>query len=195
MMNMRNKVHTAMLLLAGAAMLAGCTKEEDDPARPGTPANEEELITTLRLHFHSIGGAEHKHFEFVDLDGQGGDPPVITADPLSADSIYRVDIEVLNASVSPAEDITEEIEAESAVHQFFYQVSGADATVAYEDVDANGLPIGLGTGWTIGAVSSGSVVVTLRHGPDKTAPGVSSGDITNAGGETDIEIAFPVVIE
>jgi hypothetical protein len=39
------------------------------------------------------------------------------------------------------------------------------------------------------------VVVTLRHEPDKGAAGVSGGDITNAGGDTDIEVTFPVVIE
>ena len=35
----------------------------------------------------------------------------------------------------------------------------------------------------------------LRHEPDKSAAGVSSGDITNAGGETDIEVSFNVIIE
>ena len=49
--------------------------------------------------------------------------------------------------------------------------------------------------WTVGAASNGTVVVTLRHQPDKTASGVSSGDITYAGGETDIEVSFPLVIE
>ncbi|HMZ49884.1 MAG TPA: type 1 periplasmic binding fold superfamily protein, partial [Flavobacteriales bacterium] len=156
---------------------------------------EEELITTLRLHFHSVGGAEHKHMEFTDLDGSGGNAPVIHGDTLSADSVYHVHVEVLNESGSPAEDITQEIEAESDVHQFFYQVSGASATVAYDDADANGHPIGLETVWTVGAASNGTVVVTLRHQPDKTASGVSSGDITYAGGETDIEVSFPLVIE
>jgi len=37
--------------------------------------------------------------------------------------------------------------------------------------------------------------VTLRHQPDKGAIGVSDGDITNAGGETDIEVLFDVIIE
>ncbi|MCB0763865.1 MAG: type 1 periplasmic binding fold superfamily protein, partial [Flavobacteriales bacterium] len=65
----------------------------------------------------------------------------------------------------------------------------------YDDMDANMLPIGLESMWTIGAASNGTVIVTLRHEPDKTATGVSSGDITNAGGETDIEVTFPLVIE
>jgi hypothetical protein len=31
--------------------------------------------------------------------------------------------------------------------------------------------------------------------PDKYAAGVSEGDISNAGGETDIEVSFQVIIE
>lgn len=182
--------------LIAAATITACKKdEEDDPITPPPPANEEELVTTLRLHFHSAGGVEHKHFVFRDLDGDGGNSPVIMADTLSRDSIYHVGIEVLNESESPAEDITEEIMDEGDVHQFFFQVSGANATVAYGDVDVNGLPIGLESMWTIGMASNGTVTVTLRHEPDKTGAGVSSGDITNAGGETDLEVSFPLVIE
>ena len=172
--------------------LSSCKKDKEDDT---PPANEEELITTLELHFHSVGGSEHKHFTFRDLDGDGGNAPVIIADTLSADSIYDVEIEVLNESGTPTVDITAEIVDEGTVHQFFFQPSNANVTVAYSDADANGKPIGVNTLWTIGAIGNGTVVVTLRHEPDKNAAGVSGGDITNAGGETDIEVSFPVVIE
>jgi len=39
------------------------------------------------------------------------------------------------------------------------------------------------------------VTITLRHEPAKDATGVSDGDITNAGGETDISVNFPVEIQ
>ena len=193
---MKTRMKYLTYALIATATITACKKDDDDPVTPTTPpVNEEELITTLRLHFHSAGGAEHKMFVFTDLDGDGGNAPVIMADTLSHDSIYHMEIEVLNESESPAENITEEIEEESDVHQFFFQVSGANATVIYDDMDANMLPIGLKSMWTIGAASNGTVIVTLRHEPDKTATGVSSGDITNAGGETDIEVTFPLVIE
>ena len=182
--------------LIATAMITACKKDKDDVVTPTTPpVNEEELITTLRLHFHSTGGSEHKHFLFRDLDGVGGNAPVIMADTLSADSTYLVEIEALNESVSPSDTITTEIEEEGDVHQFFYQVSGANANVTYADTDADGNPIGLESMWMIGAASNGTVLVTLRHEPDKTAAGVTSGDITNAGGETDIEVSFPLVVE
>ena len=120
---------------------------------------------------------------------------MITADTLSHDSIYNMVIDVLNESATPADTITAEILAEDEDHQFFFQPSGATITVAYGDADADGNPVGLNTTWTIGAAGNGTVLVTLRHQPNKSASGVSIGDITNAGGDTDIEVSFPMVIE
>ena len=65
-----------------------------------------------------------------------------------------------------------------------------------EDIsDADGNPIGLATTVTTGAASTGEFTVILRHEPMKDAQGVKDGDITNAGGETDIEVNFPVEIQ
>ncbi|MBK7553681.1 MAG: type 1 periplasmic binding fold superfamily protein [Flavobacteriales bacterium] len=191
---MKTDLKYMTIALFAAAAITGCKKEEDAVDTPPV-LNEEELITTLRLHFHSANDVEHFHFDFTDLDGDGGNAPVIEADTLSADSIYTVEIEVLDESGTVAEDITAEILAEDEDHQFFFQVSGANATVTYSDADSNGNPIGLNTTWTIGALGNGSVIVTLIHEPAKDAAGVSGGDITNAGGETDIEVTFPVVVE
>ena len=104
-------------------------------------------------------------------------------------------LEVLNESVSPAEDITAEILAEGVDHQFFFQVNGADLVISYGDADTNGDPIGLLSACFAGMAGSGSLKVTLRHMPDKTAAGVAVGDITNAGGDTDIEVTFPLIID
>ena len=174
--------------------LAACRSDKDDPAEP-EPVNEEELITTLELHFHSTGGTQHRHISFTDLDGDGGDPPVILADTLSHDSVYAVEVELWNASVSPALDIAAEIAEEAEAHQFFFVVSGANAQIAYADADANGQPIGLTTTWTMGGAGAGTSTVILRHEPDKSGTGVSGGDITNAGGDTDLEVMLPLVIE
>lgn len=195
---MRTTFHAAlrglgcMLLLT--ALLLSCKK--DEPGASGPPANEEELITTVRLYFHSVGGTEQKHWTYRDIDGPGGNAPVIEADTLSADSLYHVEIDVLDESASPADTITLEIEGEGDAHQFFFQPTGVNITVAYDDADANGRPIGLRTLWTVGSAAAGSMLITLRHEPDKTAPGVSAGDISNAGGETDIATEFtPVVVD
>jgi len=184
----------ALALLTTSTLITGC-KKDDDQAAPAPPPNEEEVITTLRLTFTSTGGGETTVFNFVDADGEGGNAPVITADTLSSDTLYSVAIEVLNESENPVEDITAEIVAEDEEHQFFFQVSGVNATISYADADGNLRPIGLLSNWAMGDPGAGTVLVTLRHEPDKGAPGVSAGDITNAGGETDIEVTFPLVVQ
>jgi hypothetical protein len=68
-------------------------------------------------------------------------------------------------------------------------------SVAYSDTDNQGNPIGIETLMTTGDPSSGTLNVTLRHEPDKNAENVSAGDISNAGGSTDIEADFDVRIE
>ena len=34
----------------------------------------------------------------------------------------------------------------------------------------------------------------LKHEPNKSAAGVAGGDVTNAGGETDAEMEFPITV-
>lgn len=182
----------ALMTMALAAMLAGCKKDKEGTDQPPV-VNEEEVITTVRVHMENT--TQHVHLEWNDLDGDGGAAPVITADTLSADSTYTVEVELWNESVSPATDVSAEVAAEGVDHQFFFQVSGTGTTFAYADTDANGNPIGLAAVCTAGPAGTGTLTLTLRHQPDKFAAGVNAGDITNAGGETDVEVTFPLVVE
>ncbi|MBC7439017.1 MAG: hypothetical protein H7250_03405 [Flavobacterium sp.] len=68
-------------------------------------------------------------------------------------------------------------------------------TFAYADQDANGKPIGLAFTLTTGAATTGNLTVTLKHEPNKSAAGVSTGNITNAGGATDASVTYPIVVE
>lgn len=177
----------AMVVIA----LSSCKK--DDPDIP----NEEELITTVELTLTPTGSGPDVVFNFQDLDGDGGDAPLIT-EPSSvmANHDYSASIRFLNENENPAENITEEVDEEGAEHQIFFQFStGLNASYAYTDSDANGNPIGLSTEIVTGGASTGQMTITLRHEPDKAAAGVSAGDITNAGGETDIEVTFDVTIQ
>jgi hypothetical protein len=184
------------ILLLIAALAAGCKKDKEDPATPGTPpVNEEEVITTVKLTFTDTETSEVFELRWADADGDGGNAPVITGDTLEIARTYDVAVSVLNESVDPVEDITAEIAAEDEEHQFFYTVNGAELTIDYADGDGNGKPVGLLCAGTTGAAGNGSLTLKLVHEPDKDAPGVADGDPTNAGGETDIEVTFPVVIE
>ena len=176
--------------ITAALLPAGC--DNDDP----DPINEEELITTVILTFTPTGGGDPAVFSFKDLDGVGGAAPVTVSDTLAAATAYTAGISLLNESVSPAGNIGDEVNEEGDAHQFFYQVSaGLDLVFSYGDQDVNGKPVGLKTTWTSGAAGSGTLTLILRHEPEKDAAGVADGDITNAAGETDVEVQWPVVIE
>lgn len=159
--------------------------------------NEEELITTLQYILVDDETNEELSFLFVDLDGDGGMLPSASSPALTAFRSYTGRIVLLNESETPAEDITEEIMEEDDEHQFFFIPDGIDVDIAidYDDMDADGLPVGLNTKVQTGNSSIGKLRIILRHQPDKGASGVSEGDITNAGGETDIEVEFDLVIQ
>ncbi len=173
--------------------LPSCRK--DDEEIPPAPVNEAEVITTLRLTFHSATDTVVLAFE--DLDGAGGNAPVITGDTFLLNGNYSCTLLLLNASVSPVDTISNEVAAEAEEHQFFFSTTDNSLIWSgYADVDGNGMPLGLLTNWnTGGAPGQGMVDVVLRHMPDKSASGVSAGDITNAGGETDIEVSLPFVVQ
>ena len=157
-------------------------------------SNEGELITTVKYTLKPQPDGNSVVFLFRDLDGDGGNPPVITTGPLKPETIYSGTLELLNEAEMPVEDITEEVENEGNEHQFFF-TSTNNISVKYDDSDLNGKPVGLKTILTTGIAGTGKIKIILRHLPDKNASGVANGDITNAGGETDIEIEFNVVVQ
>jgi hypothetical protein len=65
---------------------------------------------------------------------------------------------------------------------------GSNWSLTCADADVNGKPIGLAFTLRTGSSCNGSIVVILRHEPLKSAAGVASGSITNAGGATDAQI-------
>ena len=169
--------------------ITSCKK--DDPIIE----NEEELITTLIYTLTQEAGGDSVVLSFEDLDGDGAITPIITGGTLGANTIYNGSLQLLNESVNPAEDITVEVQEEAEEHQFFFQNNISGLSIAYTDEDENGHPIGLSSKITTTGSGSGTITVTLRHEPIKTAAGVSNGDITNADGATDIEVTFNVVVQ
>jgi hypothetical protein len=178
--------------MVSALSFSSC--KDDEPEDPIIP-NEEEVITTLNYTLTPQDGGAAIVLSFQDLDGDGGDDPVISSGILAANSSYTGKLELLNETEDPAEDITEEVAEENEEHQFFFSSSISDLSVSYSDSDPNGNPVGIETLLNTGDVGSGTITVILRHEPSKSASGVNDGDITNAGGETDIEVTFDVDVQ
>lgn len=193
--HMEKRLKYTTWLLAGTLVFAGCKKDkEEDPITPA-PVNENEVITTMIITFHdTTGGTPDKVWKFRDADGDGGNAPVITVDTLLANKVYHGSLLLLNETANPIDTSSNEVLEENTIHQFFYQVTGANLTFHYADTDDNGHPIGLETLVNVGAASTGQTKVTLIHECQKGNPGVSDGDITNAGGSTDIEVNFSMAI-
>lgn len=187
----QHAMKTFIYTILPVAMMTGLLSCDKDPKVP----NEEELITTVIYTLVPQSGGDPVVFSFRDLDGDGGQDPVVVLGRLDTNTTYNGTIQLLNESVNPAHDITPEILEEGPEHQFFYTFSDVNASYVYTDLDDDNNPIGIATRVTSGEAGEGLLTIVLRHLPDKYASGVSQGDISNAGGETDIEVSFLLIVE
>lgn len=184
-----------MAIFTAVLAFSACKKDDDDIITP-PPVNEEEVITKLQLTFTDNVSGETFVWVQSDPDGDGGDDPVQSVDTLPANGSFTMEVRLFNETENPVEEMTSEIEEEDEEHQFFFELnSGAFMNIQYNDADGNGNPIGLSNNATTGEAENVQLTVTLRHEPDKSADGVSDGNIGNAGGETDLEVTFAGVIE
>ena len=161
--------------------------EKEDPVIP----NEEELITTLIYELTPVAGGETITLKFTDLDGEGGNSPVYETSALAANTVYNGSLTLLNELEDPAEDITEEVEEEATEHQFFFMSDATGIEIEFEDEDLDGNPVGIETSLETGTATTGTLTIVLRHEPKKP----NDGTIEDAGGETDIEVTFDIIIE
>ena len=180
-----------LLILAFIATIFTACSDSDDPL----VINEEEVITTVKATLVPQDGGTTLTLESKDLDGDGPNAPVVNVSGnFNANTTYTGTLEILNETERPAADITLEILEEDEEHQFFFSFTNDIATATYEDLDGDGNPIGVAFSIATGAAGSGVFTITLRHEPNKTAGNVNSGDITNAGGETDVQVTFNITV-
>ena len=176
------------LALIVSTLFIGCSKDDDQQP---LPVNEEEVITTLTVTLVPNDGGTEITLQTRDLDGDGSNEPVITTGNLAAGVTYSGSIVLLNETVDPAKNITEEVEEENLEHQFFYTATdGLDVTTNGENLDSEGNKLGTEFTLVAGAASSGTLTFTLRHEPTKPNSGLD-----DAGGESDIIALFNVAVQ
>lgn len=171
----------AALSVLSAFFFAACNVSDPEEH------NEEELITTVLIVYTDTATGLSDTAAFRDADGPGGAAPTDHDTlVLRPDRTYRASLLLLDESHDgETGDITAEVREEGDDHQVFYVVSDAALTVAYDDEDGNGLPLGLETLQTTGAASTGDLTVILKH-----QPGIKNASSTVETGDTDVEITF-----
>jgi hypothetical protein len=179
-----------MLIVAISTILTSCKKDNNDVTKP-SDINEGELITTVQFRIVDTDSPYVEHiFSYRDVDGLGGNAPVIDTIKLDTGKIYSVTLLFLDESKNPIDTISNEVLAESKDHLVIYETPSTSLQITINDFDTNNpaLPLGLLSSWTTSAVANTTLKVTLKH-----QPGIKNGDPTR--GETDVEVTLPVSIK
>lgn len=195
----KTKIYFCLVL--SLALMTAC--DSNEPEREDVP----ELITKATLTFTPLGGGQSIVVTATDPDGEGvQDIQVDGSINLAASTTYTLAIALANELAlegSPEFDITSEVAEEADEHLFFFSwtnnifsdpmgngnVDNRSDPVNYNDLDDEGLPLGLSTTWATSTASSGTFRVLLKHQPDlKTATSDSNT------GETDLDVTFPITI-
>jgi len=197
---MKNLRKVSLYLVALLAFgFSSC--ESEDPEKE----NDGEVITDVTLKFQELNASNAlvgSVLSFKASDPQGievGKTPTIQSISLAKGKKYQMTIEVTNAI--KGEDITQEILTEAAAHQFFFLGQVFESSFfSIQYADAGGVALGLKTIVTVSSstgTNNSNMRVVLRHDLNKSFPGASSPTFANfaqAGGETDLDITFPVIL-
>lgn len=171
------------LVIIIAVMFTACQKDKIGEG------NDEELITTMNLKFTPVTGGAPVTYSFIDLDGPGGMDATQDEIVLNAATSYNVEVELLNSSANPVENITEEVEEEAEAHRFYYEPT-AGISISDLNNDPADMPLGIKSIWATSTTGPGTVKITLRHyigtPPDKQIPD----PVNSPKSVTDIELTF-----
>lgn len=186
---MKRALKFFVVFLLTSYVVSSCKKDNENPEE-----NDNEVITTVEVHFTEQGTSNHLVYKFDDADGPGGNAPAKDIITLSANKTYSVELVVLDKTKNPVATISDEIEEEADVHRFYFEPSaGSNIIVSNPDNDGNGIPVGLNTTWTTTGPSVGKIKITLRHYP---SGGKALADLVNSSkSTTDAEVEFDTKVQ
>lgn len=184
---MNNKTILAALFGFIILLSVACKKEKEHEE------HENELITTVELSFVKTGTSETSVFTWADVDGPGGQNPVIDDIVLEANAEYSFTVRFLDQSKNPEEDITEEIEEEGEHHRVYYIPHNISLTFSELNKDDDGITLGLYGKVLTGSTGSGRLQLILRHYPNGGKQESDSPSAPAAG--TDADVQFNVILD
>ena len=187
-----------MQLLSAALLLtfASCKKDDKVPA----PV-EQELITTVKLKFTPVTSnlAPVYYTYKVENGFNNTTPGTVQIDTirLSAGATYQVEADLYNEKATPVDTTTNEILQERDHHLFFYVSSPASGAGTVNPVagsgskDFGGNPFNQQIKMEANQPGRSNLRVLLIHEPtNKNAQTFDA-----AGGETDADVTYPVIIQ
>jgi hypothetical protein len=170
-------------------LLHSCKKESNTPEQ-----NENELITTVTMTAVPAGTTDTVTFIWEDMDGPGGDNPLIDTIKLKAATVYAISMALYDKTKTPVEFSNTEIIEESDVHRFYFTPSsGTGITISDPDKDKNGISLGLSGKLSTTTTGAGELTVTLRHYADGGKE--EADEVNDVKSSTDAEATFPVVVD
>lgn len=197
-MNTINKLTLA--LVTSTLIFSACDKDDVDPTKP-QDNNAQELITTVVLNGYDVNNPSANQFsiKWEDLDGDGGNAPIIDTLQLDSGITYRVNVLMLDKTKTPFDTISNEVLREADEHQLFYTLSqnlNDKLNITRLDNDNNNPPLPLGLDIRITPTSImpsaipiiGNLNIKLSHydGVPKT---------TTPSAESDIDINLPIKLK
>ena len=191
---------TTIITIITILTISSCSKV--DPKQP-LPTNPQEVLTTILVKGYNQNDSLNTNYQFnykwEDLDGDGGNLPVIDTLNLDSGIIYKCEIIILDKTKTPFDTVSNAIEEEKNAHQFFFApnanlTSKIKAEILDFDTNIPSLPVGLSFNLDTKSNQSfitpiyGSLNMVLSHydGVPKTIEKSS---------ESDIDINFPVKLK
>ena len=201
-----------------ACFMTACASNNEEDLPPED--TNEGIITSLMLHFTPVNGGETLSFRWTTPED---DAPVVDDIPLPDRTnhghhdrqSYTLNVEMWNEQDTPATDMAQVVADNGVDYQIFFTGSAVDGPATadnsdavirhiYDDVDANGYPLGLNNTIDTMAWGAGELTVTLRHMPpedDSTlkaanlAEDVAENGFDAIGGETVLQATFDIDVE
>ena len=193
------KQYINLTIVFTSTILAFSSCKKDDPKNP-VATNPQEVLTTVLISGYNHDEPNNTKYQFSykweDLDGDGGNQPIIDTLVLDTGIEYHCHVLIIDKTKVPYDTVSYAIEEEKNAHQFFYTPSESligKLSTEILDFDDNNpqLPVGLefhlltksNQSYALPLLGTLNMVLSHYDGVPKS---------TSKSDESDIDINFPI---